>query len=340
MTNDKWLIIAWAPHSRRSDMFAKELGGKLYCVHYLKFQSPPYAPFKYILQTIRTLQLLFRDRPRFVHVQNPPFVCGLVVYLFSCIFGAQFVLDHHSAAFASTWNWALFIQKFLARRAVTNIVTNQYWADIVHAWGAHALIMVDPFLDLPSGETFSVKPGFNVAFIGTYAPDEPLNAVLSAAAQLPEINIYITGDTKRVSRSFLENLPPNVTCTGFLPDGQYIGLLRAVDAIMVLTTRNYTLQLGGCEAVSIGKPLITSDWPYLRQTFVRGTLYVPNTAAGIRDGISNMQNKHKELEKEVIIFRQDSRREWDVQFTRLQKMIADQVENRFNRGEVIGKENS
>jgi glycosyltransferase involved in cell wall biosynthesis len=306
-------------------MFAKELGAKLYCIHYLRFQTLPYAPIKYILQAARTLQVLFAERPQTIHVQNPPFVCTLVVYFYCLVMGAQFVIDHHSAAFARVWDWALPIQKLLARRAVTNIVTNQHWADIIHSWNAHALILVDPFLALPTGQAFPVSPGFNVAFISTFAPDEPLDAVLKAAAQLPEVHFYITGDTRRKPKSFFDNLPTNVTCTSFLPDDQYIGLLGAVDAIMALTTRDHTLQLGGCEAVSVGQPLITSDWPFLRDFFSQGTVYVANTSDSIRDGILKMQKRHKNLQREMMTFRQDKRKEWDTRLAQLKQIVASRM---------------
>lgn len=318
----RWLILAWAPHSRRSEMFASELDGKLYCIHYLRFQSPRYAPFKYVMQSLHTLWVLFKERPLAVHVQNPPFVCGLVVSLYCLLGRTRFVLDHHSAAFSSVWNWALPIQRFVARRAVTNIVTNQHWADIVLSWGAHALIMFDPFRSLGEGEAFAVTPGFNVAFVGTFAPDEPLDAVIRAAAVLPDVHFYITGDTKRAPKGLLQRLPANVTCTGFLPDAQYIGLLRAVDATMVLTTRDHTLQLGGCEAVSIGKPLITSDWPYLRQVFSKGTVYVSNSCDGIRNGVVEMRARCQELGKEMIELGQDGRREWNIRLAQLKEMIS------------------
>ncbi len=321
--NNHWLAIAWAPYSRMSDTFARELGGKLYCIHYLRFQSPLHAPFKYILQTFRTLQVLFKERPRAVHVQNPPFVCGLVVYVYCVLSRAKFVLHYHSAAFASIWNWALPIQKFLARRAVTNIVTNQHWADIVRSWGAQALVMTDPFLDLPQGDPFAVGPGFNVAFVSTFAPDEPLEAVMQAAAQLPDIHFYITGDTRKKPASFFADVRSNITFTGFLnPNREYPGLLRAADAIMVLTTRNYTLQLGGCEAVAVGKPLITSDWPYLHEVFPKGAVYVSDSAESIRSGILAMKERYEELAKETITLRQESRQEWDTRLRQLEEMVA------------------
>jgi glycosyltransferase involved in cell wall biosynthesis len=315
-----WLVLAWAPYSRRSETFARELGGKLYCIHYLRFQAPLYAPVKYVLQAIRTMYVLFQERPAAVHVQNPPFVCGLVVYLYCLLSGARFVLDHHSAAFASVWDWALPIQKVLARRAATNIVTNQHWADIVNSWGAHASIMVDPFLELPAGSPIDVGPGFSVAFVGTFAPDEPLDAVVEAARELPDIHLYVTGDSRRVSPAYLDSLPTNLTCTGFLPDEEYIGLLRSVDAIMVLTTRNYTLQLGGCEAVAVGKPIITSDWPFLKEIFSRGTIHVSNTATSIRDGVRKMRSQHKQLEKESLLLREDGRRKWNDGLAHLRQL--------------------
>lgn len=324
-----WLAVAWAPYSRMSDTFARELNGKLYCIHYLRFQSPPHAPLKYLLQTVRTLIVLIRERPRAVHVQNPPFVSGLVVYLYSRLFGAKYVLHYHSAAFGRVWDWALPVQRFLARRAATNIVTNQHWAGVVRGWGGHALVMLDPFLDLPAGEPFPMGPGFNVAVVSTFAPDEPIEAILEAAARLPQVHFYVTGDKRKKSADFFANAPANVTFTGFLdPYRHYPGLLRAADAVMVLTTRNYTLQLGGCEAVAVGKPLITSDWPYLREVFPKGTVYVSDSAASIRDGVLAVQEKYETLAKEVVALRRESRQLWNGRLQQLKALVAGVEETR------------
>ncbi len=318
-----WLAVSWAPYSRMSDTFARELGGKLRCIHYLRSQSPPHAPLKYPLQALRTFLLLFKERPAAVHVQTPPFVCGLVVYLYCRLSGAKFVLHYHSAVFARLWKWALPIQEYLARRAVTNIVTNQHWASIVRSWGARALVMVDPFLDLPQGEPFAVEPGFNVAFVSTFSGDEPVEAVVKAAELLPQVHFYITGDTRRKPASLFADVPSNVTFTGFLdPNRRYPGLLRAVDAVMVLTTRDYTLQLGGCEAVAVGKPLVTSDWPYLREVFPKGTVYVSAAPESIRDGVLAVRDRYGQLAREVADLRRDSRREWDTRLGQLKEMVA------------------
>ncbi len=317
------MAIAWAPYSRRSEVFARELNAPLHCIHYLKFQAPPYAPFKYILQTARTLQTLFKQRPGVVFVQNPPFVSGLAVSLYCRAAGARYVLDHHSAAFAPIWNWAQPIQKRLARQAAANIVTNQHWADIIRSWKAPALVMGDPFADLPPGEQFPVASGSTtLAFIQTFAPDEPLDAVLEAAAGLPDVHLYVTGDTSRKPTSFFEGKPGNVTYTGFLPDSQYTGLLRAVDAILVLTTRDHTLQLGGCEAVSAGRPLIVSDWPFLRQFFSKGAVYVENSPESICQGICEMQRRKAQLRHEIVALRAEARQEWQARLAELKALAG------------------
>jgi glycosyltransferase involved in cell wall biosynthesis len=316
-----WAFVAWMSYSRRSEVFAKALGGELYCIQYLSRRSRYQAPIRYTLQGLHTLWVLFRERPQAVHVQNPPFVCSWVVLLYCRVAGARFVIDHHSATFTDDWGWALPAQKWVARRAVTNIVTNQHWADIVHSWGAHALIMGDPFLSLPPGSTFPVSQRFNVAFVCTFSTDEPLEAVLEAAAQLPDVQFYVTGDTRHKPQSFYADLPKNVRFTGFLPDQEYVALLRAVDAILVLTTRDHTLQLGGCEAVSIQQPLITSDWPFLREFFAKGTVYVDNTPAGIRTGIQAMQKETPRLKAEMVAFRDAARPQWEAQLRELKEMV-------------------
>jgi hypothetical protein len=107
-----------------------------------------------------------------------------------------------------------------------------------------------------------------------------------------------------------------------LPDTQYIGLLRTVDAILVLTTRDHTLQLGGCEAVSVGKPLIVSDWPYLRQFFSKGAVYVSNTAEGIYRGMCQMQQQQHQMQQGVLDLRRENRQEWEARLGQLNALFS------------------
>ncbi len=321
--SEEWAAVAWAPYSRRSEMFARELGGKLHCVHHLKFRSPMHAPFKYLMQAVHTLWVLARERPTAVHVQNPPFVCGLVVDLYCRISGARFITEFHSAAFGRAWRWSLPIQKYLARRAAMNIVTSDHWARIVGSWGGRTVVMHDPFLDLPQGKVYRLGSGFNVAFIGTFAEDEPIDDVLSAARLVPDVHFYITGDLDKAPVGVAADAPDNVTFTGFLDmNGEYLGLLREADAVMVLTTRDDTLQLAGCEAVAVGKPLVTSDWSYLRDLFGGVAIFVEPTSVAIARGVREVKERHAELIAEIKGFRDIRRGAWNERMAELTRAVS------------------
>lgn len=317
-----WVAVAWAPYSRRSEMFARELGGNLYCIHYLRFQSPRHAPAKYVLQAVRTLRVLFRERPAAVHVQNPPFVCALIVYGYCRTAGTRYVIEHHTAAFGRAWDWAAPLQRFVVRKAAMNIVTSEHWETLIRSWGGKALVMYDALLELPPGAPFEVGPGFNVAFLGTFASDEPVVEVLEAARMTPEIHFYVTGEPDRLSPRVAASVPSNVTLTGFLdPGGKYIGLLRAVDAVIVLTTRDHTLQLAGCEAIAIGKPLVTSDWPYLRRLFPGGAVFTDHSPDAIHRAVRDVAARRAELAAEIPGFRERRRREWEQQLRELRRAV-------------------
>jgi glycosyltransferase involved in cell wall biosynthesis len=217
----------------------------------------------------------------------------------------------------------LFLHKFLARRALTNIVTDEHWQDLESSWGARSFILENIPTQLPKGENLSLENDkFSVAMSHTFAQDEPLDLVLEAAGQLPEIHFYITGDKSRKNRDCFANQPDNVTFTGFLSEAKYIGLLRAVHAVMALTTRDHTMQLGACEALLLGKPIITSDWKILRRYFCKGTVHVsPTSSDGIRKGILKMQRERERFEREILDLREERKREWQKKISELKGLI-------------------
>ncbi len=49
------------------------------------------------------------------------------------------------------------------------------------------------------------------------------------------------------------------------------------------------MQRAGSEAVSAGKPLITSNTKMLKNYFTKGTIFVDNTAKGIVEGIEKLR---------------------------------------------------
>jgi glycosyltransferase involved in cell wall biosynthesis len=283
-------FITWYPYCRRSDALAEQLGASSYLVHYLRFKVPWVAPVKYVLQSLKTVSILVRERPSLVLVANPPVAAPLLIWLGSRLFRYQFIIDAHSGAFQhSRWAWSLPLQRFLARRALTTVVTNDHLAKVVHSWGAASTLVQDLALKLdPAGRALR-KSAFHAVFICTYSVDEPVEAVIETAREEPGIQFSFTGDPEYLGASLKRRLPANVQLTGFLPDDEYLALLRGADVILSLTNEDHTMQRGGYEAMSLEKPLVTTNWPLLRQVFARGTVHVDNTPAQIAAAIHTIQ---------------------------------------------------
>ena len=325
------LFIAWIAHNRRSQLIAGKFQMELHLIQSLK-RWYFLAPLRYVLQAVKTLAILIRKKPKIVFVQNPPIFAVLVVYLYAQVWRAKYIIDSHTGALlAPWWRWSLPIHAFLSRRAITTIVTNGYLEAMVKAWSANTFIIADIPTVFPEGKAFPVNGQFSVAVINTFAPDEPIAEVLRAAVSLPGVQFYITGDPIRAKKTFLQHHPNNVTFTGFIPDAEYLGLLRAVQAIVVLTTDNHTMQRGACEAVSLGKPIITSDWPILQSYFNKGTIHVDNSSQGIQEGILRMKAEQDTLEQEILLLQQERRLEWDEKYGLLTQLIE---ENRPRSGRI------
>ena len=110
-----------------------------------------------------------------------------------------------------------------------------------------------------------------------------------------------------------------------LPDEEYFGLLQAVQAVMTLTTDNHTMQRGACEAVWLGKPIITSDWPILKEYFDKGTIHVDNSAQSIREAVIKMQKEREKLEDEILILQQERWQEWQDKYLVLTQLIENSL---------------
>lgn len=317
----KVLFIAWIFFSRRSQLLAEKFDIKLFLVQALKHKYF-LSPVRYVLQFIKTIKILFCESPKIIFVQNPPIFAVLTVYFYTKIKNADFIIDSHTGALtAPWWKWSLPLHAFLSRRALMTIVTNKYLENMVKSWRAKTFIIADIPTDFQRGKIFSTKGEYNIAVINTFSPDEPMEQILEAASYLPDIFFYITGDTIRAKEKYLNSHSENIEFTGFLPDDKYIGLLRNVQAVLVLTNDNYTMQRGACEAVSLGKPIITSDWPTLREYFNKGTIFVDNTSKGIKEGILSCQRQEDTLKNEILLLREERWEEWNEKYKHFKTLL-------------------
>jgi len=296
LSESQALFLVWsAPThgSSRSREFSKELGiSELHYVYTHLGQGAITAPLRYLYQALQTVWLLFKKQPRVVFVQSPPSFAVFFVYLYCSLTGRNYIVDAHSGAFdIPIWTHPRWLYRILARRALATIVTDEHFQQIIASWGGHSIILKDPITTYPLVE-YPLNGSFNLVVANSFSSDEPLQEVLRSAADLKGVCFYITGKKSIANAQLLTQAPENVIFTDYLPDELYYGLLKSSDAVMCLTTCDHTLQCGACEALSLEKPIITSDWPILREYFHQGTVYVPNTKEGIRLGVIQMQKNY------------------------------------------------
>lgn len=72
----------------------------------------------------------------------------------------------------------------------------------------------------------------------------------------------------------------------------------------------------------LAKPIITSDWPILRDYFVRGTVHVDNTTAGIRDGIRRLMSEYYDFVQEIGELRRLRIADWQTRREELMDLFA------------------
>lgn len=308
------MVLVWGPRNKgpRSAALARELG-----IDDARFITAGggrgllSAIGRYPRQLASTLRALFGRRPRGVLVQHPPSPAVWAVALYAALTGARFVIDVHSDAFQrARWLRPLWVTRLLIRRAEAVLVTDPFWAQTVTAWGGRAIVNPDVPTSFEADDSYPVGDGFSVAVVNTWAADEPIAAIVAAARELPDVTFHVTGRADaRVNA--LGELPPNVRFTDFLPEPAYYALLASASAVMCLTTRDHTMQRGACEALSLGRPIITSDWPLLREYFARGTVHVGATPESIRDGVARMRHEYDRNLAAIIDLREIRRHEWE-----------------------------
>jgi hypothetical protein len=318
------IFISWAPFCSRSDSIAALLGGRSYMVYSAHYGSRYLlVGFKYLSQMIKTLRVLWRERPSVVYVMTPPVVACLPVWLYARLTGAAIVIDAHSGALLDPrWRRVLFLHRWFSRGALTTIVTNEHMQSIVEAWGARATLVRDVPVCFAEPVLPSLDAGCNMTLVSTFTWDEPIELFFEAAARLPDIAFHVTGNHRRADARVLAKKPPNVRLTGFLPDADYAGLLSASDAVIALTTADHTMQRGAYEAVYLGRPVVTSNFDLLRRHFWKGAVHVDNTVESLVSGIRRMRSDVTRYRREVNELRAERLEEWNRVAAELRRLMA------------------
>ena len=91
--------------------------------------------------------------------------------------------------------------------------------------------------------------------------------------------------------------------------------------IAVLTKKEFILTCGAYEAVSLKKPLITSDKITLREYFNKGVVYTKNDCRSIAFSVKYAIAKKRQLSREIDDLKDELEINWNKRFKELNKKI-------------------
>src|SRR5258705_12612495 len=170
------VFISWAPFCSRSDSIAGRLGGQSFMVYSAHYGSRYLTlPFKYASQTLKTLRILFRERPATVFVMTPPVFACVPVWIYCLMSGASFVIDAHTGAFLDPrWKRMLFVHRWFSRAALATLVTNEYMQDVVTSWNAQAIVVRDVPVRFAEPVLPRLEGTCNMTLVSTFTRDEPI----------------------------------------------------------------------------------------------------------------------------------------------------------------------
>lgn len=286
---------------RRNRSLAHAVGATL---HEMLYKGS--AAARYCALTWRTYRLIRRVKPRVIYYQNPSLILSalLATLKFLRLTRAKLIGDFHNAGVHPPV--ARFLVPWIVRNSDLIIVSNRNLEPAISAMGGRCMSVPDP---IPHLEAVAAEPqagtrAFEVFFICSWAPDEPIVEVLRAARiiaqQQPDITVSITGRPKLERIGWLEQVPENVRLTGFLAESEFERRLLATSVVLDLTTRADCMVCGAYEAVSAQVPMVLSDNEPTRKYFRKGALYTDNSAASIAELVLLSRQRHAQLRSEVM----------------------------------------
>ncbi|HEY0941140.1 MAG TPA: glycosyltransferase [Steroidobacter sp.] len=309
-------FITWE-HHRRSEGLAREMNLEL-----IVLTSERRGLLRYLALLPRTALTIARLRASWIVVQCPSIVLAVLAVLLSRVLRFKLAIDAHNEAvepFIHDNARMRRLTRWLHRRADLIIVTNEALADIIRANGGTPFVLPDP-LPVPAKidgthETDRALPLLTV--ICTYAPDEPLEAVVAASKLMQtKAQFALTGNERR-GRSRLGELPTNLRFTGFLPEPEYWQLLARSTVVVDLSMMPHCLVCGAYEALSLGVPLLLTDDPAGREVFGPAALFTRNDAAAIAGCMDQAIAQAAELRSAAADYRLTYQARWQATASQL-----------------------
>lgn len=331
--------FAWEDH-RRSRELSRAFGAK-----YILLSLDRNRFVRYPVLAILTFFRLIVLRPKKVFCQNPSMVLALFLVAMRSMFGYILIVDRHSNfkfehEHSNKIKWRLFwfLSRFTVRNADLTIVTNDPLREICERWGGRACVLPDrlPDMSIENGVVSSNiiindTSSVNVMCVTAFGGDEPIDEIIESANLLGDcFQLYLTGRCGKYLKDKGSGFQPpeNVLFTDFISELEYKNLLKSVDVVVVLTTKDLILNCGAYEAVSAGKPLVLSNTDTLRSYFSPGAIFVNIAPESIAEGIRIAWSERETIVAELRELKFSIDASWRKRFTdvlRLSQEIEEKV---------------
>ena len=295
------LVVGWVHHHTRNEGLASELGGRTVYVQWGPRGNPIVAVLRYVVQFVMTLAILARRHPKRVICMLPPFPALMACLLYRWVRRAVLVGDVHTYPLVSrTWRPFLGFTAWMLRRAKGAVVTNDANAAILRDLKVNTLVLDDTPVLVDGRESAPVAERRLVVVPASFDPDEPIEAILDAAARVPDVEVVITGrdDTGRLDGL---DVPGNVKLVGFVSREDYEALLVDATVVCSLTTLENCMQQAGYEAMAWGRPLVTSDTDDLRNYFGDAAVFAAPDPESIAEAWTRAMDERTTLHSAMVV---------------------------------------
>jgi len=156
----------------------------------------------------------------------------------------------------------------------------------------------------------------------SFNADEPIDALLEAAARAPELRFLVSGNlAKARARGVVDTAPENVVFTGFMTKADYERTLCEAAVVLGLTEIEGIQLSVANEAVGAGKAMVLSDTGILRDLFGSAALLTRNEAEAIAASCRTAVAEKERLDARSAELRGKRESRWLKQAARLSARI-------------------
>lgn len=236
---------------------------------------------------------------------------------------AAYLLRRRPAAVVTSSSPSLFLRAAVRAYAgvthATVVMDDEGLTDGTRAREVDLVDAAPPGWTVEPARTLSGRP--RVVVLGSFAPEEPIQAVMEAARLLPSVEVWVTGEPRDCPSWITETAPPNVTCVGSPQGSHHPRIIAAADVVLTLSTKREPIMRPAFEATYAGRPLVVSDLPGLRWVLPHA-VHVANDAASIAAAVRSALDNHAVLVAAAPAARQLQRSRWDARIAALSAQLA------------------